>query len=418
MTVISQQKYYINSSTGNDTTGNGSNTAPYKTLQKISDVARYNIFKPNPSPLTIEVAGDCPSSDVLSLDFTEAANRSFLLKGTPSFIRSGTITATTLINRGRGTSALATLTDSGVTSWTADLASTGRQLRLTSGSFANIWIKSDLGSGTAMVTSNGPIEIGDTYEIVKLNKIYIGNIDIKNMSGGPDNIFCNFEDAQLLGATNAVLTNISAQAAKTFTNIFFDGITYQEIPYVDSSTQQASWFINCYCNKMASFRDGFISGGLYQGMRSLVGSKLVLTNDVIITNEGLLCLPNSYTIANSVGTFSDSESGITIAPGAIVAYDPDPEEKNELFGQNVEVGMNVQAGGHFIYEGDGSKFTMTGTEGDLELGGLKTVPPIDKDTFAIGTPTPLTWESLQTDFGGSVINQANKAAITKMEVYY
>lgn len=176
----SQVDWYVNSATGNDTTGTGAAGAPLQTLDELSRRLRGARFRTN---MTVHLSGSFADQDLV-VTWTAIEGCSVAVVGTPTQILAGTFTA--VQNIGVSGAQDCTVTDSAIpVSWTASgavdaAANAGSYLirKMVNGATAaSAFTAADLGSKTCAVNSwvsnnDDPFDLSGLEVTVSQGDIY------------------------------------------------------------------------------------------------------------------------------------------------------------------------------------------------------------------------------------------------------
>lgn len=409
--LITQGDWYIDPVAGNDITGTGAIGAPLKTLKEVSDRLRGKFV--TAADLIIRVLSNTIADDTMNLDVTLNTGTGFQLLGTLDVNRSSTVTAFTDADRDH-TPVQMTVQD-GAVDWTTELYTTGQRVKLTSGDLSQWWMSKNVGAGVGNLSQpvidvdNGPgtPAPGDTFDVVANPQISIQSMRIVSPSGSVESIAIT--NITLLSTVTESTFYLQSENVKWSECCFLGNVVLGNLAGVATKPV----YQNCAFVGTCTSRFAQIVGGILNAFNGVGETQFDFEPLFLKT---LTCKSGGVTAIDSGAFFptpaAGSGSAIVIEPLGLFDCNGGIITNQQLYGIGWTVrGVEIKTFGRFVYDGTGNNFQVTGTAGDLIIGGLASIPLMNQTTFALGAATATTWVNFTGAFGGNILNVAKAASI-------
>lgn len=409
---------YIDSSAGNDTTGTGAVGAPLRTHREFA--RRLNLgssaFVGARARVTwsmnVNLVNNLPSSDPIEhVAILDQVTLKYINSGTLTQLASGTITAMTLVQSGPDTAAALTDTGLGGTTWTT-VGMVKRIRNTTAGARLNTlaWTAKDLGSNQCRISNPTSVsgtgsswQVGDTYVVEDVRKVYLGDLDI-GLTGGAATALSTiqFQDVEIASFNAAGIA-----CPRNASQLSFIGCKVSSaLTFVIGNNAQDVFFACCLAGQTRSFGGlHFFKGCLFTGFYAAFGGLTSISRDTLFQGVGLLVGSGSVVLGDcgffdaTITTSNTTGSGISGGGSSLFAGS----------GGSLAIETQVTAGGgHLVYGSGNAGYgidwrglggsigyqttlpTVTGTLGDFSLGGATQARAFDETALAgIGQQTAL-----------------------------
>ncbi len=348
---VSSQELYVDLTSGNDTTGNGSTTAPYLTVQKAVDSLPRVITKDT----NISISnGNVNEAGVDTSGLIITASLTFQAKDTSGNKLYDDGTAT-----GGSTS---TLQDTGKT-WAINIFTSGKIF---------IWSGTGRGQIADIVSNNGnTITISGTWTTPDTSSQYTIVSPVQFTTANPDYVFL------LIGMKNTNIYGFQFTETGSVYSVSYSG---------KSAYGQVMWNYFKGNDSRNILVDGQSDVGIYMNYFTVPTTKqgIVVTGSSISIPRGNVF--KAYTSGNGTGLYVYRLGVTTIGSGTSGSY----ETHNNIF-TNLNIGAEspttatagqIEGLSHNTYV----NCTTNYTSGDMNIGSIN---GLDINNFGIGTTTPL-----------------------------
>ncbi len=421
----SQANWYIDPVSGVDTNSGITSGTAIKTHAEFVRRVGAGPLTPTGGTCTVNIIGDIPTNDPVKVAFEMGAGASIRYRGgVKTTNRTGTFTAATPY-------VVATNTPNAVTDsnqagqWTADIS---RRVRITKAATAYAWVAKDLTTKQARISAvfadngyaavNGTTynpAVADAYAVETLYKIPVADIQLR---GDQSTAFSSmsFEDLDVI-ATNTFLLAIQSYGCSL---IFYRSRLEPIVNTLSGGNGANTYFINCLFESdllslgVDTVIAGCIKGGLSLGTVALTNSDLKFESHTII--QGTSLSANPFGLITNTGGVGIFDSAVTqFGPGGDAVYVAPRgalRTAGSLWGSgNAGFGVNVAPGAMGAYS---TAPTVTGTGGDLKLGGSTSQRVFDPAAGTYTAARNTTWTNLAAaigsgGFAGNAINVSNHA---------
>jgi hypothetical protein len=420
-----QSSWYIDPISGDDENSGATSMLALATHAEL--VRRWGVNCTIKQSTTVYIVNDLGPTDLVEIDVAVSGGATLRYTSSAATVsRSGTLTDIT--NRDRSTNQLYEVEDTGVANWASDV---GKRVTMTSGPVgpggirATAWVRKDLGASRGQMTewlyppayygAATPPTSTQTYDVETLPSMYLVNVRARRESGDvvTDWGYLIIENLTLIGSISG---EGNLDRGYIAFNTSLDYVTIDRCKIEGYMELRAPTFLsvsNCYLEEGYRLTGAnlYVEGGCTVNHLGLtlygLGATAHVDGDAIIGGEGTFiaagCLLEvgaaAFVECTAEVGYNENGSGIWMEPGAILSQPWALGGVRCMWGYgNPGTGIHMCAGSLATIAGDVVN-TLTGTGGNISLGGSTVARAWDNSLGSYTTERSATWVNFSTAIG-------------------
>lgn len=425
--------WYLDPADGSDESSGKTASAALKTPGALeARIGHYTCtLRPAGGTLAIHLLSSLPDPQLFNLlavlgpdvIVVVQADRTLEVEGA-----SGIIGSVTTLDRSAGSMHRWSLTCAGI-DFTA-LAK--KRLRIVSGPDEGTWVWIDSGGPNfAVVSAPSVTDEPYVFTLTPTSLTAGDEFVVEDLLRLPKGAVSSVATASLTRASAVVFKDLEIvdPAPGTYANV--DGSFTATVAYVGcklngtgTGVESTAFFSNCLLAdgfyEWTSGVNSFVLGGLMKGMALVVGTGACVTmNEDALISESYLDVDGTLTYG-LLGVFDSPGDGVYVGTGGVLArLDPGDQK---LYGDG-NAGFGVEVAGKATLAIDPTNAStlpsITGTSGDLSMGGKTSIRPFDDVAGSYAAAVACAWTNFTPApgpgvFGPSVLDPNSGAAVVSV----